>query len=106
MTDIDRRRQRVEAQLTYEDAVANIAGIIRQLDAIGKRAGLIASRTRGIPIKVEDRTASESPLFALTKADFEDVTLSSILELTHALVEARKEAAGAEALARAIGCNV
>jgi hypothetical protein len=102
----DRQRQRIEAQFAYDEAVAGVAGIIMQFDAIGKRAALVASRLRAIPIRVADRATSEGSLFALTASDFEDISLPTILELTHALVEAREEMAGAETLARALGCNI
>lgn len=106
MTDTDRRRQQVEAHLTYNDAVANVAGIIFQLNTIAQRASLLAKRLGSLPVKVSDYTTSESALFALTTVDFEGIDLSNVRELTHALVSARKELAGVEALARAMGCNL
>jgi hypothetical protein len=106
MTDTDRRRQKVDAQVRYDEAAETVAGIIFQLNTIGQRAASIAARLRKVPITVEDYTTSEGPLFALTADDFKDVNLSAIYDLTHALVAARKDMAGVEALARALGCKV
>jgi hypothetical protein len=49
MTDIDRRRQRVDAQVAYEEARENLAGRIFQLQEIGKRAGRIPSIIGAVP---------------------------------------------------------
>jgi hypothetical protein len=106
MTDTDRRHQQIEAQFAYSDAVANVAGIIFQLNTIAQRAASIAKRLGTLPVKVPDYTTSEGPLFALTANDFEGIDLSTVHNLTHSLVLARKEMAGIEALARALGCNV
>ncbi len=106
MTDTDRRRQKVDAQVRYDEAGETVAGIIFQLNIIGQRAASIADRLRKVPITVEDHTSSEGPLFALTAEDFEGVNLSAIHDLTHALVSARKDMAGVKALARALGCKV
>jgi len=106
MTDTDRRRQKVDAQFAYDEAVATVAGIILQLKTISRRAALIASRTGTIEVHVKDSLKSEGPLFALTDDDFEGIDFATIRELTDSLVLARKEVAGAEALARALGCNI
>jgi len=106
MNYTDRRHQKVDAQVRYDEAVETVSGIIDQLKTISRRAALIAARTGTIEVHVKDPLKSEGPLFALTNDDFVGIDLATIRELTNALVLARKEVTGAEALARALGCNI
>ena len=106
MTDTERRRQRIDAQVAYEEAGAALAGLIFQLQTIGRRAGRIAALTGAIEIDPREPLKSESPLLMLSEAEYQDMDFATVRELTNQVVLARKEVTQAKTLARAMGCNV
>jgi hypothetical protein len=106
MTDTARRRQRIDAQVAYEEALATLAGLIFQLQVIGKRASHVAAVLGAVALDPAHPLQAEAPLFMLSSADYQDIDFAPVRELTNAIVLARKEVTQTKALARAMGCTV
>jgi hypothetical protein len=106
MTDDSRRRQRIDAQMAYEEATEFLAGLILKLKAISRRANRIATVTGAVEIDSPEPLQSESPLLLLSPAEYEGIDFDTVRELANTIVLARKEVTQAKALARAMGCNV
>lgn len=106
MPDVDRRRQRIDAQVAFEDATQTLASLIVQLMTIGKRASHIASVIGAIQLCPAEPLQSESKLLMLAPGDFEDLQFAPLRELGNAIVAARRDVAEARALALALGCKL
>ncbi len=105
-TDIERRKQRVDAQVAFECATENLASLLFTAKAIGSRAQKIATTTAALELCPEEPLQSESRLLQLAPGDYQDITFATLRELGNRIVLARKEVAEAQALARALGCKV
>jgi hypothetical protein len=103
VTDIDLRRQRIDAQVAYEEATERLAGLIGKLKTIGQRSAHVASIIGAIELCPAEPLQSESNLLMLAPCDFEDLQFGSIRELGNAIVDARRKVAEAKSLAVALG---
>lgn len=105
-TDIERRKQRVGAQVAFEDATENLASLLFMAKTIGNRAQKIASTMAALELCPDEPLQSESRLLQLAPGDYQDIAFATLRELGNRIVLSRKEVAEAQALARALGCKV
>jgi len=105
-TDTDRRRQKIDAQLAYEEAREELASLIVTLGTIAERAAHIVAVDRSIELDPQEPLQSEAGLLMLAPAQFEGLDFKTHRDLGNAIAAARKHLAGKKALAAALGCNV
>jgi hypothetical protein len=106
ITDADRRRTRIDAQVAYEEAVERLATLVHQVKTIGRRATKIGEVIHAIQMSPAEPQQSESALLMLAPGDFESLQFAPLRELANAIVAERREVTETGALARALGCNV
>ena len=105
VTESERRRQRIEAQVAYEEAVGRFASLVFKLRETGRLARNLHAIINAIELDPAEPLQSESRVLMLAPDDYKDIQFAAVRELANEIVLARREATEARALATALGCK-